>query len=394
MNVLCISHMYPSVFNMVEGIFVHQQLKFLSEQGADVRVISPAPVVPAAARLLRRKWNQISQIPPSAEIEGICVWYPRYVAVPKALFFATSGRRMYQAVRELAPAACGKSSLDLIHAHVALPDGYAAMLLSRDLGIPYVVTIHGADLQSTIHRNTGCRNAISRALNGATKIIVVSSKLCRLVDQYFGLAGKTVVIPNGVNPERVCQSGGEEMGGRTLLSVSNLIPTKGIDLNIEAVSKLKDDYPDLTYRIVGAGAEEKKLRRLAAEKGIADRVFFLGQMPHTRVMEEMAKCTLFSLPSWQEGFGVVYLEAMASGRPVIGCRGEGIEDFVEHGTTGILVEPHDTPGLVEAIDRVLGNADAAEDIGRSGQEWVLDNLTWARNAQKTIDVYEGVLRDS
>jgi len=394
MRVLILSHMYPSPINPVAGIFVCQQVEALLDQEVDLRVVSPRPSVPAMAKAASRKWKQTSRVPPSAGVGRVDVRYPRFRVYPRALLLANSGVRMYRGVSESIRVTHRKGPFDLIHAHVALPDGYAAMLLSRDLSIPYVVTIHGADLQNTIHRGVACRKAIGQALSGAAKIIVVSSKLLGLVDQHFGLAGKTVVIPNGVNPESVCQSGGEEIDGRIMLSVSNLIPTKGIDLNIEAIAALKDAYPDLTYRIVGAGAEEKKLRRLAAEKGIADRVFFLGQLPHARVMEEMAKCTFFSLPSWQEGFGVVYLEAMASGKPVIGCRGEGIEDFVEHGKTGVLVEPQDTPGLVEAIDRVLGNADGAEGIGRSGHKWVLSNLTWARNAQKTIAVYEGVLRGS
>lgn len=391
MRILALSHMYPSTFNDLAGIFVHQQMKALSDEGGEVIVMSPKPSTPLLITLLKRKWRRISQVPACAEIDGIEVQYPRYVAFPRAMFFAGSGMRMYKGIRQSVHAIYREWPFDLIHAHVALPDGYAAAMLAKEIGVPLVVTIHGQDVQYTVHRSVACRKALAYALEQAAQVIVVSWKLRHLVDQFFDLGERTIVIPNGVDPEAVCDAVAAGEAGPVLLSVSNLLPTKGIALNIEAVAALKDSHPNLNYRVVGGGREEKSLRELVSKRGIANKVSFLGRQPHARVMQEMANCTVFSLPSWQEGFGVVYLEAMASGKPVIGCQGEGIEDFVEHGETGFLVEPRDVPSLVDTIGFLFEHATEARNIGRKGRAHVLNNLTWQKSAQRVIAVYERVL---
>ena len=105
----------------------------------------------------------------------------------------------------------------------------------------------------------------------------------------------------------------------------------------------------------------------------------------------MAACDIFTLPSWSEGFGVVYLEAMATGRPVIGCEGEGIEDLVEQGKTGLLVKPKCVDSLVEALDFLLSYPEEARAMGERARKLVIENYTWGTNASKMIEVYRGIL---
>ena len=164
---------------------------------------------------------------------------------------------------------------------------------------------------------------------------------------------------------------------KIILSVSHLIKTKGIDLNIKAIAKLKQKYPNIIYLIIGKGKEKKKLKELVSKLNLQDRVIFIGEVPHYKVMEYMAFCDILSLPSWNEGFGIVYLEAMAQGVPVIGCQVEGIEDFVEHGSTGLLVKPKDVDSLAQAIDfYILSNPDEARAIGERARKVVVENYTW------------------
>ena len=108
-------------------------------------------------------------------------------------------------------------------------------------------------------------------------------------------------------------------------------------------------------------------------------------------MRHMALCDMFCLPSWEEGFGVVYLEAMAHGKPVIACRGEGIEDVVTDGETGLLVKPRDVDSLAEAIRFLLDHSDKAKTIGEQARSLVLENYTWEKNAERTLRVYKEVL---
>jgi glycosyltransferase involved in cell wall biosynthesis len=121
-------------------------------------------------------------------------------------------------------------------------------------------------------------------------------------------------------------------------------------------------------------------------------VEFVGRVPHIRALQYIAAADVFSLPSWSEGFGIVYVEAMACGKPVIACRGEGPEDFVEHGKTGLLVKPRDVDNLVEALDFLLSNPEEARAMGERARKVVLENYTWEKNAEKIVKVYKELLK--
>ena len=396
MKILVLSHMYPSTANDVAGIFVHLQVKALMAKGVEARVISPSPWSPFPVNRLSPKWRNYSMIPRSSVRDGVHIYYPRYKVFPRALFFASSGWRMYCGIRKTIESIYREFPFDIIHAHVALPDGYTGALLAQDFGKPLVVTIHGQDLQQTVHRGINCKEALAYVLHNAFKIIVVSEKLSRLTFEYFALDDKVIVISNGVNIQNTIKEdvkkGKHVNGNNIVLSVSNLVSIKGINFNIYAIKRLKDKYPNLEYWVVGSGPEENKLRGLVTRLGLEKRVKFLGRQPHPEVFKYMANCAVFSLPSWNEAYGVVYVEAMACGKPVIGCYGEGIEDFVEHGKNGLLVKPRDVDSLVEALDFLLSHPEEARLMGERARKVVTENYTWKKNAEKTIQVYREVLK--
>lgn len=398
MKVLVISHMYPSKFNEVAGIFVHDQVRALVKKGVEIRVVSPVPATPFPINKLSNKWNAYNTIPEKSIWEGIPVYYPRYLAFPRSWFFASSGRRLYTGIKNLIEEIYREFPFDLIHAHVALPDGYAATKLKQKYGKPVIVTIHGQDLQITLYRSKGSKNALIHVFKEADRIVTVSGKLRKIAEKSLGYAEKIITIGNGIAVDKLASA--ERSKGfrssnsyKTLLSVSNLIPQKGIEFNLRAFAKIASKYPDLKYTIIGDGPEKARLETLASNLGITNRVEFLGRLPHTEVLAYMAKAEVFSLPSWNEAFGVVYIEAMAFGKPVIGCRGEGLEDFVEHGKTGMLVKPRDVDSLVEALDFLLSHPDEAKAMGERARRLVLENYTWEKNAEKTIEVYKEVLHD-
>ena len=393
-RVLVISHMYPSSFNEVSGIFVHEQVKALMEKGVEIKVISPVPWVPFPINQMSAKWKAYSQIPFQSSRDGIEVYCPRYLEFPKAMFFASSGQRMYWGIRNPVGKIHSEFPFSLIHAHVALPDGFAAMGLKEKYHMPLVVTMHGQDLQVTLYRNARCKRALVKVLGQADRVIVVSTKLKNIAQDEIGYAEKIIVINNGITPEKLSSGRGSLMLNHeciVILSVSNLVASKGIDLNLVAISKLIEKYPKLKYVVIGDGPEMKYLVELASNLGLTDHVEFLGRLPHNKVIGYMAVADVFSLPSWEEGFGVVYLEAMAQGKPVIACRGEGIEDVVTDGETGILVKPKDVNSLAKAMDYLLSHPDEANEMGQRAKELVLEHYTWEKNAEKTIKVYEEVL---
>jgi len=305
---------------------------------------------------------------------------------------------MYLGIKDVVSKIYKEFQFDLIHAHVALPNGYAGMKIAQRYKKPLIVTIHGQDLQQTIFKSKKCKRNIEETINFSEKTIVASKKLKKIGEKYLQAnSDKMIVIPNGINIRDICTETSKNFKEyerkKIILSVSHLIKIKGIDLNLKAIAKLKQKYPDIIYLIIGKGKERKELEKLVIKLNLQDMVIFIGEGPHYKVMEYMASCDIFSLPSWNEGFGVVYLEAMVHGKPIIGCKGEGIEDVVENGKTGLLVKPKDVDSLVVALDFLLSHPSEAQDIGKRAQDLVLKNYTWEKNAEKTINLYNLITVD-
>lgn len=390
-NVLVISHMYPSSANGVLGIFVHKQVQKLIEEGCKVKVICPVPYVPSFLGV-SDKLKAYIQIPKSAVIDGVEVFYPRYIEFPRGLFLQNSGFFMYLGIKKIIKEIHKNFKFEVIHAHTAIPVGFSAMLASKKYKCPFVVTIHGQDFQYTINKNDKCKKNVYRVLEEADSVITVSTKLKNVIKE-DKLREKIAVINNGINPEEYgiidCTKSEKDY---VILSVSSLIKTKGIDLNIKAISILVKKYPNVKYYIVGDGEEIKNLKKLVNDLSLNDNVVFFGRLPHSEAIKFMGKCELFSLPSWQEGFGIVYIEAMNNGVPVIGVKGQGIEDVIVHKENGFLVEPHSIEDLVTTVEYILNNKEEAIRIGEEGRRTVLTEYTWRRNAQKTIDIYNSIIK--
>lgn len=393
MKILVISHMYPLTQNPTYGIFVHEQVKALVARGCEVKVISPVPYAPWPLPVLKKKWQAYASIPAKDRVDGIEVFYPRYPEFPRSYLLEHSGALMYLGLRNLVKTIDKEFPFDLIHAHVALPDGHAAYSLKKEFPVPTVVTIHGQDFQSTLHKGPACRKRLQEVLLGMDSVITVSTKLKNLVkdEPYYP---KIQVINNGIHLAEIDRAEVGRSGARdqiTLLSVSNLKKTKGIDLNLQALASLVKTYPNLTYRIVGDGEERKSLEALAESLDLGNHVLFLGKLPHREALREMAQADIFCLPSWQEGFGVVYIEAMALGIPVIGVKGEGIEDVIDPGVNGLLVRPHEVEDLAEALESLLKSPDYARKLAVAGRAAVLAGFTWEHNAARTIELYRSLL---
>lgn len=390
MRVLVLSQMYPKPYNDVDGIFVHNQVKELIKKGCEVRVVSPERFVPFPLNYIIRKWQVYRGVKKKNILDGVRISFPRYVLIPRARLFWISGLLMYYGIKTSIKSLYQEFAFDIIHAHVALPEGFAAVMLKQEYRVPVILTIHGADLQKTILRNRRCKDAVGKVFEQADHIITVSDKLKGVATNNYGCEGKTTTIPNGIFPYKCKRNVRTER--KIILSVSNLIPSKGVDLNLKAFAPLAVKYPDLVYKIIGDGSELLKLKRMVRQLNIPEqRVCFMGQLSNREVIRHMSESDIFSLPSWQEGFGVVYIEAMSQGRPVIACKGEGIEDVIEHGENGFLVKPRDVDSLLETLDYLLSNPGVAEKVGETARKTVLNNYTWEQNAEKTLQLYNRVL---
>jgi len=175
------------------------------------------------------------------------------------------------------------------------------------------------------------------------------------------------------------------------LSVGNLIPTKGHALLLRAFASVAKTFAPIELEIIGEGPERKNLVKLAADLGISGRVVLRGRQDRRSVAEAMRSCSVFVLASDYEGLGCVYLEAMACGKPAIGCVGQGIEEIIQHGENGLLVAPSEA-ALSQTLRVLLENASLRKRLGIAARETIIRQHTLKHQARKLADLYQECLR--
>jgi glycosyltransferase involved in cell wall biosynthesis len=267
-------------------------------------------------------------------------------------------RGVVRAVRSAFEAAAEElGGVDLVHAHVGFPGGFAAMRLREWSGVPYVVTEHWHSYPPPefVLRDGRVDDRVLAPLVEADAVIAVS-RAQALEIMAHGVQSPHVVPPS-VDERRFAPGPGPPTEQIVLATICNMEERKGIDDLLEAlravVRELSSQERDrLELRLGGGGHRLAEYRRLADTLGVSRWTRWLGPLSRDAVRREMQRCHCFVLPSRRESFGVVYVEAMACGRPVIAARGGGPEEIVTE-ETGILVNPGDVEGLAKALRRVI-----------------------------------------
>jgi len=376
MRVLTLTPFFPSVRNPAQGGFIAEPLSRMEQFGVVSRVIATQPFYRGREQSLDSRIAQWESFP----------------ALPGNLGLSTAGGLLAASLRRKVREMNRADPVALIHAHSALPCGRAAQLLSEELGIPFVVTVHGLDAfftrQSGLVAGAWCRMVAKRVYESAQSVICISKKVRDEV--LLGAQAKTAVIYNGVDAE-LFSPGSESQRPTIILSVGNLIPIKDHALLLQAFAGAARNR-DCVLEIIGEGPERNNLIGLAEKLGIADRVHFLGRKSRQEVADAMRRCAIFALPSRYEGQGCVYLEAMASGKPAIGCAGQGIEEIIEHQKSGILIPPGGHAALTKSLNALLDDAALRQKIGGSARATVLRSHTLTHQAQQLSELYRRCAR--
>jgi phosphatidylinositol alpha-1,6-mannosyltransferase len=284
------------------------------------------------------------------------------------------------------------------------PAAYPARWIKTHLGVPYGIMLHGGDL--LILRNQARHSLLKRrmaaALLRSASVLVTNSlwtaDLCRVVLDDLGISGRADVVRTlglGADP-KLFRPGLDQAevraryaldGRRWLLSVARLTQHKGIDTSLRALARIASKYPDVGYMVIGSGDDLARLKGLASELGIADRVRFLLDVPDhdlaplyncaevylglSRVMEERV-----------EGFGISLVEASACGLPVLASRTGGIPDAVRDGETGLLVEVDRLEQISASLRVLLDDRTLARRLGEAGRRAVEAYYNWDRVASE------------
>lgn len=283
--------------------------------------------------------------------------------------------------------------IDVVHFASPLPLSLLGPRIKQSHGIPYAVSAHGGEFVFQEWLLSG-RILLRVALEEASVILCESTFVEKRVRSFLeGALPPTEFIPAGVDPERFAPglepAYTSPTGGPVIVAVSRLIARKGPGMLIKSLPRIIRRHPDAHTLIVGGGSDLVSLEKLAASLGVADAVTFAGPQPWDLVPNFYASGTIFVLPTRErwgglqtEGLPLAYLEAAASGLPVVAGAAGGVRDAVIDGETGFIVDGEKPDAVSDAAIGLLDDVDGAKAMGERGRRRILEGFTWEIVAQK------------
>ena len=286
-----------------------------------------------------------------------------------------------------------KIEFDLIHSHFTWSMGYVGARLKEKYNVPFIVTAHGYDIYDLPFRDEKWRERIEYVLNSANYVITVSNSNLECIKK-LDVKTPVKVIPNGFRPDLFYPKNSEECkkilelpsDKKAILTVGNLVEIKGHKYLIEAMNEVVKHRKDVLCIIVGSGKLKNKLEKQIKKLKLEDHVKLVGGKTHDEIPIWMNAADLFVLPSLRESFGVVQIEAMACGKPVVVTYNGGSEEIITSGDYGLLVKPANPEELAEKILIGLDREWDYEKIAEYAKQF-----TWENAAKNILEVYKTVL---
>ncbi len=383
MNVCIVTWEFPP--RIVGGIARHCNglAKALAQKGHEVQVIT----------------LDFPGAPDYEEIQGVKVYrtatelgHPNFLTWA-LLFNHFMEKRVAEVSRE--------SDLDVINVHDWLT-AFAGISFKHHRKKPLIATIHGTE----IGRAQGLHNPDSFTIDGiewwttyeARKVIVTSGAMKAEIQGHFDVPQEKIeIIPNGINPKKYnAQVDRSAVRGRygvnpdekLILCVGRLVPQKGIEYLIKSIPRIAARYPQARVIIVGEGWLRGHLERVAQSTGHQWRITFTGWIPDQELIALLNSADVLVVPSIYEPFGIVALEGMAAGVPVVASDIGGLAEIVEHEHTGILAYSKNPDSIAWAVDRVLSDPEHSKWLVHNARETVQKTYSWEAIAMRTAEVYK------
>ena len=362
MNILTFSSLYPNNTNSIHGIFIERRLKELVRR-TSIRstVVAPVPWFPFRSRVFG-DYAKLAAITRSERRSGLDVWHNRYPVIPK-IGMNVAPKLMAHASKRTVQRCVTENGIRLIDAHYFFPDGVAASILARELDIPYVITARGSDI-NLIASFASPRKQMLRAAQGASALVAVSEALANAMRNMGMPAEKIHVLRNGVDLDFFYPADNHSASKDvftselTFLSVGTLKEAKGHDIAIQFVSRI----PSARLFIVGRGPQESKLRSLANQLHVNDRVIFTGVLDQDSLRARYRAADALILMSEREGMPNVILESLACGTPVLATNVGGIPELLTESCCGELVSNRSAESLDDAWRKLSQRGIDADEI--------------------------------
>ncbi|TYS59954.1 glycosyltransferase family 4 protein [Sutcliffiella horikoshii] len=389
MKVLFITTAYPSDHLPGAGVFHQTQAESIRDLGVDIEVVAPVPYSPKVLSRVSQKYKNYKKFPQGYEWNGIKIHRPRFVAIPGQLKWAQPHKRFAKAIQRYIEDQGIK--FDIIHAHFAMPSGGAAAILSNTYKKPYVLTLHGSDVNVYPQYSNSAMNAFKFAVKNAGTVTAVSGALADKTQKLTGV--KPEVLPIGVNMERFSGTDISEEekislrkhlnlpeDKKLLLFVGRIMNEKGIREMVSAIEQLDDRF---RLVLVGDGPLKSELEG-------KEKIILTGQVANERVKDYLRAADIFLLPSYREGMPTVIIEALALKVPVLSSNVGGIPElFGEH--KGLLIEPKSSEQIVNGVLEYTNKGRYGSEVIESLFERVTSNFDVTQNSKDLIQIYRNLL---
>ncbi len=383
-HILIIPSWYPKDANDISGSFFREQAIALSEFGCTVGIISPQI---HTFRNIKETWKTKFGLNITNDNDVKTIRFNYLNLTPRVDFliqylWVKIGMYLFEAyIKNF-----GKP--DIIHVHSMKNAGYLALKIYKKYNIPYIITEHSSAYEKKLVSEKEFEK-LNKVVDSSKFNIAVSEKFCGLLDRKF-LTEKWHFIPNIVNNDFIEYEIILKKEGFTFLYVGNLNKNKSVDTLLKAFSNFNIKAPNLKLRVIGDGPEKSNLIKLAKKLDIDKNVEFLGSLPRNQVKTEMSNTSVLVHPSRYETFGVVIIEALAMGLPVIATRCGGPESIVID-RVGLLIDSGSVSQLFQAMIDIYTNYReySPEDI----REYCESKFSERVVVNSLIDIYRTVLHE-
>lgn len=390
MNVCMLTQTFPRWKNDVFGRFIYILARGLIKTGRiNISVIAPHEKGSAiedtldGIRISRFRYAPVRY--ERIAYKGEMAELVRENYFNKLLFSTFLGAFFYKLLFK-----CSKKNFDIIHAHWLFPAGLIALIISKLFKIPYVVTCHGTDIRLLVENNFIIKRLGKYITGNAGIVITVSSHLReKLVKLYPESEQKITVIPMPVDAEKIFPAIDKVSSEIVILCVARLNRQKRIDTLIQAASLLKGKSIKFELFIVGEGSEKSNLENLIRDLSLEEEAHLLGSKKAEEVNELYNMSDVVVLPSEDEGFGLVLVEAMLCGKPVIGSDSGGIKDIIKNGENGFLFRLGDSEDLALKLITLCNDNSLRRKMGVKGQ-MLASKYSDENIARQYKEIYSGL----
>mgnify|MGYP005839975597 CR=1 FL=1 len=386
MKVCFVTTAFPRWVGDGDGAFIWELVRAVARQGIHVRVVAAhSPGVPTHEYM-----DEIEVVRPR-------YWWPeQWEVMRKAGGGLPVAWQKYPMTRiQVLPfllahtlATVRSARLcDLVHAHWTLSAGVAC--LGRSLHRkPVIATVQGSDIFQIPRHPVGAWLTRSILL-ACDRVTALSHALKERVVELGVNPERVHIIPNGVDTAQFVPPDEEEREN-LILFVGSLIERKGVRYLLRAMPAVFSDFPNYRLVVVGDGPQAGFLRTLADDLGLGERVTFVGFQPQDMIRSLMQRARLLVLPSLEEGMGVVLVEALACGTPIVASHVDGIRDVITP-DVGVMVAPADSAALFAGVREVLGDPVRWKAMSRSARTRAVTHYGWDEIAARFVDLYRSLL---